>query len=142
MQTPSPASSVRCRLVRSDSGVLWTKSPRAHCTRYNSTKARPHHCILTKIIGQSVPAGKLHIDLLYHHHPGHLLTLCATPEPLVSMKRYARKPPAMDVPAVKVGEEQSARTVNHVVNCREPKRETYGDHIASSRGDLAQLSGP
>src|SRR5258708_16938718 len=114
----------------------------AHCTPYNSTKARPHHCILTKIIGQSVPAGKLHIDLLYHHHPGHLLTLCATPEPLVSMKRYARKPPAMDVPAVKVGEEQSARTVNHVVNGREPKRETYRHQIASSGGGQAQWSCP
>src|SRR5216684_4285705 len=58
MQTPSPGSSVRCRLVRSDTGVLWTQNPMAHCTPYNSTKARPHHCILTKIIGQSVPAGK------------------------------------------------------------------------------------
>ena len=58
-----------------------------------------------------------------------LLTLCAAPEPSLSMKRYASMPPAMDVPAVcKNSKSSSLATRTRTKNTKK----TYRHQIANT----------
>ncbi|KAI9462651.1 hypothetical protein F5148DRAFT_215891 [Russula earlei] len=118
--------------VRLWSGICRIQNPSVRRTPYNSTRTAHHN----RTYEERSWSGRWRIPPQVIR----AITLCAVPEPSLSMKRYASMPTAMEVPAARrvkgLGEKQRTRTNSDFSSCASQRRRHCPSRSLTRRCDL------